>query len=177
MANIDDHPLFPAPLKIRYKGYFDWTGLYRLVWQWMAKRQFRVHEKRYKDKTETALGREMEVDVWGEKEVTEYYMYQVYVAYHLWESKEVPVMMNGKEVMMMRGRMHIEIKGKVITDWQKRYKEDNTVHKWMKMFLNKVVLKNEIEMKHIDPLDKDLHRLDAEIKKFLRIEADVSGVG
>jgi hypothetical protein len=86
-------------------------------------------------------------------------------------------MVNGKEVMMMRGRMHIEIKGKVITDWQKRYKEDNTVHKWMKMFLNKVVLKNEIEMKHIDPLDKDLHRLEAEIKKFLRIEADVSGVG
>lgn len=177
MGKLDEYGVFPAPLKIRYKGYYDWGGLYRLVWNWMANRQYRVHETRYKDKIDTALGQEMEVNVWGEKEVTEYYKYKIEVAYHTWESKEVPVVMNGKEVMMMRGRIHIEIKGTIMTDWQGRYKEDNTVHKWMKMFLNKVVLKNEIEMKHIDPMDKDLHRLEAEIKKLLKVETNVSSVG
>ncbi len=169
--------VFPAPLKIRYKGYFDWTGLYRFVWQWFLKRQFRVHEKRYKDKIDTALGNELEVDVWGEKEVTEYYQYRAEVHYHLWESREVPVVENGRQVMKMHGRIDIKIEGAVITDWQKRYKPDNTVHKLMEMFLSKVVLKNELEINYIDPFDKDLHRLEAEIKKFLKIEADASGVG
>jgi hypothetical protein len=169
--------VFPAPLKIRYKGYFDWGGLYRLVWQWMERRKFRVHEKRYKDKFDTPLGAEIEVDVWGEKEVTEYYKYKISVNYHLWESKEVPVTVDGKQVNRMRGRMQVDIQGQVITDWQKKYKEDNIMHKLMKTFLNDVVLKYEIDIKHIDPFDKELHALDAEIKKFLKIEADASSIG
>ncbi|MBW2990576.1 hypothetical protein KY348_02615 [Candidatus Woesearchaeota archaeon] len=169
--------VFPAPLKIRFKGLFDWEGLYRLVHQWFVKREFRFHEKRYKDKVQTALGNELEVDVWGEKEVTEYYQYKVYICYHIWEGKEVPVIIEGKQVKRMKGRMHIELKGEIITDWQKRYKNDNIIHKMMEMFLNKVAFKRDIEMKHIDPVDKDLHRLEAEIKKFLKMETDPSGVG
>lgn len=168
--------VFPVDLKIRYKGLFDWTGVYRLVHDWLVKNQFRFYEKRYKDKLDTALGNELEVDVYGEKEVTEYYKYRVDVAYHLWESREVPVVVNGKQTKLWQGRVHIAISGKVITDWQGRYK-DGKMNKMMETFLNKVVLKNEIEMKHIDPLDKDLHRLESDIKKLLKIEADASGVG
>jgi hypothetical protein len=170
--------VFPVELKIRYKGLFDWAGIYKLVYNWIVNRQFRFHEKRYKDKLDTPLGNELEVDVWGEKEVTEYYKYRMDVAYHLWESREIPVVINGKQTKLWQGRIEIKISGKVITDWQGHYKSgENTVHKWMEMFLNKVVLKNEIEMKHIDPFDKDLHRLEAELKKLLKIEADASGVG
>ena len=172
-----ERKVFPVELKIRYKGLFDWTGVYRLVYEWLVKHQFRFHEKRYKDKLDTPLGNELEVDVWGEKEVTEYYKYRVDVAYHLWESREVPVVIDGKQTKMWQGRIHIAISGLVITDWQKRYEKGDKIHKWMEMFLNKVVLKNEIEMKHIDPLDKDLHKLESDLKKLLKIEADASGVG
>jgi hypothetical protein len=171
------YPVFGAPLKIRYKGYFDWGGLYRLVWQWMQKRQFRVHEKRYKDKIDTPLGNELEVDVWGEKEVTEYYQYVIEIAYHAWESREVPVIENGKQVMRMQGRIEIKISGRVVTDWQWRYKPDNKIHSVMEMILNKAIMKQERDIKHIDPFDKDMHRLEAEIKKFLKIETDGSSVG
>jgi len=164
-------------LKIRYKGYFDWGGLYRLVSKWMVGKQFRFHEKRYKDKFDTPLGNELEVDVWGEKEVTEYYQYKVIVAYHLWESREVPVIENGKQVMKMQGRIEVRLNGEVITDWQNRYNKDNTVQNLMQMFLNKVVFKYDIAIKHIDPLDKDLHLLEAQIKKFLKVESDASSVG
>ena len=169
--------IFPAGLKIRHKGLFDWGGIYRLVHQWMEKRHFRFHEKRYKDKIDTPLGNEIEVDVWGEKEVTEYLKYKVAVAYHIWEGKEVPVIIDGKKVMRMRGRIHININGEIITDWQGRYAKGGTIHKWMEKFLNDVVLKHEILFKHVDPLDKDLHRLNAEIKKLLKMESHASGVG
>lgn len=171
-------PVFPVPLKIRYKGLFDWGGLYRFIWDWLKKREFRVHEKRYKDKIRTALGNELQVNMWGEKEVTEYYMYKVTVYYHLWESKEIPVIIDGKQVKRMRGRMHIELNADIITDWQKRYKSgENIFHKLMEKFLNDVAFKYDREMKHIDLVDKDLHRLEAEIKKFLKMESHASGVG
>ncbi|MBN2051909.1 hypothetical protein JW756_00220 [Candidatus Woesearchaeota archaeon] len=169
--------VFGGDLKIRYKGSFDWGGLYRLIWQWMQKRQFRSHEKRYKDKIDTALGNEIEVDVWGEKEVSEYYKYKIIIAYHLWESREVPVIENGKQVMRMQGRIEIRLNGQVITDWQEKYNKNNTVQKLMELFLNKVVLKYEIDIKHIDPFDEDLHALESQIKKFLKIEADISSIG
>ena len=117
-----------------------------------------------------ALGNELEVEVWGEKEVTEYYMYKVSVSYHLWESKEVPMVINGKHTKLMQGRMEIRINGEVITDWQKRYKSDVTTHKLMETFMNKLLFKNERDMLHVDPFDKDLHVLEGEIKKFLKIE-------
>ena len=174
---MQEKPVFPAPLKFRYKGVYDFEGVYRLIQQWFLKRQFRYHEKRYKDKIQTPLGNEIELDVFGEKEVTEYYKYYVEVNYHLWESKEIPVIENGKQVMKMQGRIEIRLSGKVITDWQGKYKsKESQLHKWMEKFLNDVVLKYEIDVKYIDPLDKDLHRLEAEIKKFLKIEADSSGV-
>ncbi|HHE36366.1 MAG TPA: hypothetical protein ENL16_00955 [Candidatus Woesearchaeota archaeon] len=168
--------VFGAPLKIRYSGFFDWGGLYRLVWDWLQKRQFRVHEKRYKDKPDTPLGSEIEVDVTGEREVTEYYKYKVAVSYHLWESKEVPVIIKGKQGRRMRGRIHISIEGEVITDWQGRFKK-NGLYKAMGEFLDKVILKYDRNIKYIDPLDKDLHRLEAEIKKFLKMETQASSVG
>ncbi|KYK26579.1 hypothetical protein AYK26_07400 [Euryarchaeota archaeon SM23-78] len=173
-----EYGVFPVPLKIRYKGLFDWGELYRFVCEWFKKRQFRFHEQRYKDKIDTPLGNELEVNVWGEKEVTEYYKYRVDVYYHLWEVKEIPVMIDGKQVKRTRGRIHIELKAIVKTDWQERYKSDeNIIHKLMEKFLNDVVLKYEREVKHIDVLDKDLHRLEADIKKFLKMETHPSSVG
>ena len=170
------YKVFPAPLKIRYKGYFDFEGVYRLVNNWLVKYLFRYHEQRYKDKTDTPLGNEIEVDVWGEKEVTEYYKYKIIISYHLWESREVPVVINGEKVKRMRGRMHITLQGEVITDWQGRYK-GSKVRSLMEEFLNKTVLKKEREMKHVDYVDKQLHKLEGEIKKFLKMETKASGVG
>jgi len=165
------------PLKIRYKGLFDWGGLYRFVWNWLLKRQYRVHAKRYKDKVSTPLGNELEVDVWGEREVTEYYKYRIDVYYHLWESKDIPVIIEGKQVIRRGGRIHIELNAVITTDWQKRYRSDqNILQRLMENFLNDVVFKYDREMKHIDPLDKDLHNFESEIKKFLKIEAEESGV-
>jgi hypothetical protein len=88
----------------------------------------------------------------------------------------MPVMMNGKEVKLMRGRIDIKLKGTVVTDWQKRYEGESKVNKLMELFLNKVILKNEIEMKHIDVFDKDLHALEGQIKKFLKMESDPTSV-
>lgn len=171
-----DRPLFPIPLKLRYKGVFDFKGVYELVYRWYRNRQFRFHERRYKDKTYTPLGNEIEANVWGEKEVTEFYKYHVTVDYHLWEAKEIPVIIKGKKVKRMRARIDIRLDGKVVCDWQNRYDRSNPFQNVILNFLIKTVLKYELEVKHVDPLDKDLHNLEEQIKKHLKIESDASGV-
>ena len=174
---MQEFPLFPSPLKIRYKGVFDFEGVYNTIYHWFRDRQFRFHEQRFKTKAHTALGNEFKLNLWAEREDSEYYKYYAKMFLHLWESKEIPVIIDGKQVMRMKGRMHIDIEGSVITDWQKRYHSDvNFLHKMMENFLNKTVLKYDIDMKHVDVFDKELHRLEHEIKKVLKMETDESGV-
>jgi hypothetical protein len=72
--------------------------------------------------------------------------------------------------------MEIRIHGRIITDWQGRYNaKESVVQKWMEKFLNDVALKYEIDMKHVDHMERELHKLEGEIKKFLKIEADSAG--
>ena len=95
---MKEYPVLGATLKVRYKGVFDFAGLMKLIRDWLEERQFTYHETRYKDKIDTALGNELEIDVMGKKKVTEYYEYFVDVAYHLWETRDVQVVENGKQV-------------------------------------------------------------------------------
>jgi hypothetical protein len=157
-------------LKIRFKGVYDFEGAYRYVHDWLKRRAYRFHEKKYKDKPDTALGSETEIDLYGEKEVSEYYQYLVEVSFHTWETKDVMVNEGGKQARRSRGRVEIQISGNVITDWQKRY-SGTKVKEMMGKFLDKVVLKYETILKHVAPLDAELHQLEKELKQVLKIEA------
>jgi len=159
-----------APLKIRYKGVFDFEGVYKYVHDWIVRYGYRFHEKNYKDKLDTALGSETEVEIWGEKEVTEYYRHKIAVSFHTWETKDVMVTENGKQVKRSRGRIEIKINGSLVTDWQGKYK-GSSVKKYMEKFMNDVVLKYDILIKHFTPMDEDFHKLGNEIGKLLKIES------
>ncbi len=165
---MKEYTVLASSLKVRYKGVFDFAGLMRMINKWILERHFAYHETRYKDKIDTALGNELEVDVYGEKKVTEYYQYFIDVNYHLWETKDVQVVENGKQVKRSQGRIDVQINGRVVTDWQKKYKD----HPLMQKFLDNFLLKSDREFKHIDPFDRQLHNLNQEIKRFLKIESE-----
>ncbi|MBN2142653.1 hypothetical protein JW711_04960 [Candidatus Woesearchaeota archaeon] len=163
------YDVFGAPLKIRHKGVYDMKALLAFVYQWYMDNQYIYHEKRYKDKTETALGNEIEIETYGERKVNEYFKYFIEINTHQWESRDIKIKVDGKEMTVVQGRIEVQINGKVITDWQGRFKTPFwiTMQKWME----KVILKKEIEFKHIDPIDKQLHDLAQEIKNYLKIES------
>ena len=62
----------------------------------------------------------------------------------------------------------MQINGRVVADWQKKYEG----HPWMFRFLEDVLFKKDREFKHIDPFDRQLHNLNQEIKRFLKIESE-----
>jgi len=158
-----------GPLKIRYRGVYDLAGLLSLIYNWFMLHQYDYDEPNYKDKIETPFGNEIEVKMNGTKKVTEYYMTEVYFYIHCWESKEVVVKTGNKETKMMKGRFEVTVKGGVVRDWQDRFK--GPVWEKAQKFMDNVVLKNEFLVKYADSLDKEVHALNTDIKRFLKIEA------
>jgi hypothetical protein len=158
------------PIKLRYKGLYDMKGLIKLVYNWYIDNHFRFHEELYKDKVESPLGNEIEIKTNGDRKVSEYYKNIVKVYFHQWESKDVIIKVGGKDVSMVQGRIEILVSGEVITDWQGKFKKGTVWEKAQKLLEKSVIIK-DIEIKHIDPLDKELHVLAADIKRFLRIES------
>jgi hypothetical protein len=169
MVMNDKRGVPDAPIKIRYKGVYDMRGLLGLVYRWYTDNQYEYHEKLYKDKIETAFGNEVEIKMVGQRKITEYYMYEVIVEIHNWESKDIMIKVNSKEVPMMQGRIEIKISGKLITDWQNKF-EAGTIWEKAQTFLEKVVLKQDINLKYVDPIERGVHAFAAEIKTFLKMD-------
>lgn len=168
---IEKIPVFGAPLRIRYKGFFDFDAIYQFMIGWYARRKFTMQETLYKDKTQTPAGNELELKTHGKRKVTEFIRYKVSIEYHLWEFKKEEVVINGEKKMMTRGRIEININGEVEPDWQGRYNGKTWINKWMGKLLWHLK-ENEILMEWVDPLDKDLHALNAQMKKLLTSEAE-----
>jgi hypothetical protein len=165
----EDLTLFDFPFKIRVKGIFDFAGLLQFVHQWLTTNKFEYHETRYKDKLDTPLGTEAEIDVYGEKKLTEYYQLFIYVNYHFWESRDVQVVIDGKTVKRMQGRLDVRLNARLVTDWQKRFGK-TALTRFFGMFLDDVVLKKERELLYVDVNENLLLEFNDQIKKFLKVE-------
>jgi hypothetical protein len=166
-----DYRILSEPIKIRFKGVFDFYAVYKFIHSWLRSRKMEYKETRYKDKLDTAFGNEIEIDVEGEKKATEYLQYKIFVNYHLWESRDVMVTIGGKQVRRTQGRLEIKLQAYIITDWQGKYSTGKLTHKLMHKFLNDVLLKKEIDLLHVDVVERDMHVFSAEIKKRLGMES------
>ncbi len=146
------------------------NGLYNLIYNWYKSQHYEYHEGRYKDKVESPFGNETEIETKGELKLTEYVKNIVEISTHQWESKDIQVKVGGNEVTMMQGRIEIKIEAKIITDWQNKF-EKGTIWESAQNFMENTIIKRDIDNKYIDPLDKQLHALSRDIKRFLKIDS------
>lgn len=155
---------------IRYKGLFDFDGLYNLMVQWMKARRFWFHEVKYKHKVPSPYGAEQEIFFMGEKKVTDYFQYRLTVDIHIWDMTEVEVVHNGVKKTLTNARMQIILIGYLDIDWEKRW---DTSKKWktLKDFYNKYILKEEIESIYWDTIQYKTQHFMNVIKEFLDMEA------
>jgi len=160
---------------IKYRGLFDFAGMYRFIQKWMKKRHYEFHETKYKQKPLVYFP-EHEIKFWGEKKLTDYMMYRIDIFIHLYEAEKKEVEVDGKKKEMMDTRMIIEIDGDVITDYSEEF-ERTSFTKKIESFLNKRVLYQEILLKYLDPFDYELYDLETDIKKFLKMEVRETAYG
>jgi hypothetical protein len=154
---------------IKFKGLYDYEGLYRDMWAWIERRKYRIQESRYKDKLFSPLGTEIEPKWLCEKKVDEYVKYTIEVVWHLWDAKDVEVVENGEKKKYTTGRMTINLKGTVDLDYAGIFdKSESKFVQWLGKVYKKL-RKRELDMIFLQGLEDEIFQLQSEIKNYLNM--------
>jgi len=154
---------------IRYKGLFDFDGLYNLIVQWMKARRYWFHETKYKHKVPMPTGAEQEITFKGTKDITEYISQEIVIDFHLWDMTEVEVEQAGVKKTLTNARIEIVLTGALNMDIESRYEKTKFLL-GLRKFLHKYILRPDIDA-WADELRYRLYKLHEEIKKFLDMQA------
>jgi hypothetical protein len=152
---------------IRYKGVFDWPGLYRYTKFWIEDNRYKFHEKRYKHKWG-----EVEVDFMGERKIDEMQRYWVYVHFHIWNLKEIETIEEGKKVKRNTGRIHIKIWTEVEVDYTARFDENNFTRMLGRWWMT--IRDKEFVPQHLEKISEDVYHLHHDIKILLNMTTDTN---
>lgn len=155
---------------VRYRGLFDYDGLYNVMVQWIKARGYWFHERAYKHKVPTALGAEQEIEWDAEKKITDYYKFTIGIKWHLWEITEVEVVKEGVKKVLTNARLEIKINGNLEIDWERRM-GSSTFWTIVSDWYHKYIIRREIETIWYDTMYYRLQRLHKLVKDFLDMEA------
>ncbi|MBU1202016.1 MAG: hypothetical protein KJ583_05980 [Nanoarchaeota archaeon] len=155
---------------VKYKGDYDFDGLYKLISRWIIDRKYKFDEKRYKDKIDNPMGTEVEIDFTGLKKETPYVVTRIKVSIHAWNYKEKEGILHEEKTRFTGGRVTVTIDTDIIFDWQAKFR-GSKIKELMGDFYF-WIRKKELEATHVDNQEYEALRLEHEIKKFLRMETD-----
>lgn len=155
---------------LRYKGLFDFDGLYNLMIQWLKARRYWFHETKYKHKVPSPKGAEQQIGWKAERKVTDYIEYVLSIELHLWDMTEVEVVQKGVKKTLTSARMEIVFQGVVNLDYEKRW-EQSTIWIILRDFYNKYIAKEELESIYWDTLQYKTQQFMNVVKEFLDMQA------
>jgi len=177
MVKVEAKLYGPLPVKVRFKGEYDFDKVYSVIQKWFKTNRFKWYENLYKDKPSGFQGREIEINLYGHYKKTEYFKHTVTIRIHTWEQVEKEVIINGKKHKIAQGKLHITVNGSVISDYRNKFpdpKEVSSIGEKVYGLFGKVlhsIKKNEIIINEIGTLDSSLQDLSNQLKHALGMES------
>jgi len=156
--------------KIRYRGLYDFEGLFRLMRAWFEAREYDFYEKRYKHKSKPA-GAELEINFEAHREINEYARNVIKVYFHIWDAEEVEVVKDGRKRKMWDARMLIDFSGLVELDYDSHW-DHSPFTRTMRSFYHRFVIRHEIDDVWTDKLWYKINELQQECKRFLGMQSE-----
>ena len=163
------------PILIRYKGVFDFQGLYQLISDWLATYEYVTAEEKYLHKPGITAGIDQDIIFKSEKKVTSYIKYDIKITLRLYEMSQSEVMKEGNKVLLTNARLDLVLEGDISTDWQEMFKGKPTeklgkIKTFAGKLLENVILRREMGG-YADVLAYHLWNLQALIKKYLSLQS------
>lgn len=157
-------------ITLRYNGLFDFDGWYASMVDWSKNYGYLFLESIYKHKVPSPAGAEQEY-VWDlSKNVTDFVKYEIKIVGHIWDMLEVNVDVGGKQRALTNARFEIQLKGTIILDWQKRFKDGGDLGKlFSKLYWN--IMSKEIENVYVDQLYYRIWNLHSIMKKYFDMQS------
>ncbi|MFC1774730.1 hypothetical protein ACFLZN_00255 [Nanoarchaeota archaeon] len=150
--------------QVKHRGYFNIDHVVKSIRTWMKRRKFNYLEAKIK-----YLPDEREFEITGDKKVNEYVKWEITVSIYAFDLKDVEVIKDGKKQTTTEGRIFLEVSGKMMLDWMKRFK-GNKFLIVMQDFYHKYIIKHKLEDEWADDLDGNIFSLTKEIRHALEME-------
>ena len=171
----DEAPVNEGPepaTYIRYKGIWDMQDMYETIADWFRKRKYKFHEKVYKHKHPSPYGVERQY-VWDAERTENDFIHFIYNMYvHTYDAHDIEVVKpDGTKKIFTKGRIWIEIKVRVLTDWDKKWTE-KSFYASLKNFYNKYIIRKDIIQGWFPKMRYEMYELQAMLKARLKMEAD-----
>ena len=154
--------------KIKFRGVFDFNGLYKFCQSWMTSRDYDFYFDKALDKPPY-----LKYKMTGRKKLNFYCMAILYVDFMMWDVKEIEVIRDNKKKNMMEGYIKIIISSGYITDYDGDFEKSPGLKK-MEAFLNFYIFYHENLLKYFDYLDYVGHDFATDVKKFLKMQSGQS---
>ncbi|MDP6293374.1 MAG: hypothetical protein QF486_04020 [Candidatus Woesearchaeota archaeon] len=151
-------------VNINYKGKVDWNGVLNLVYAWLTDRKFTFIERKHKSRTD-----EREILITSDRRITGYIRYYIDVEIRFINIKPTEIETPNGIVQGFEGHLSVDISGKFVADWQKRWGG----HEWIQQldfFFRKFIIHQDLEHIYEDNLLIMVDNLKRELQKFLGME-------
>ena len=157
---------------IRYKGIWDMQDMYETIADWFRKRKYKFHERVYKHKHPSPYGVERQY-VWeAQRNESEYIQVHYNLFVHTYDAHDIEVVKpDGTKKIFTKGRIWIELKAKLNTDWEKRWTE-KSFYSSLKNFYNKYIIRKNFMQGWMPKMRYELYELQAMLKARLKMESD-----
>jgi len=151
---------------LKYKGVFDFHGLYNLIIDWLKDNKYEIQESfKYKNKD---LVYEVELKLTGFRKETEYVRFIPKFFIQIWGMKDVEV--NGKR--LQKGRMKITIDATAELDYSNEY-EGSKFLKELRKWYHKYIFSPKYDIGYYwDKLYFHMIAFQNKIKEFLGMYAE-----
>ena len=146
--------------------------LYESIADWFRKRKYKFHERVYKHKHPSPYGVERQYIWEAERKENDFIQFHYNMYIHTYDAHDIEVVMpDGKKKIFTKGRIWIEIKSKLFSDWEKRW-TDKAFHARLKAFYNKYILRKNYTQGWYPKIRYEMYELQAMLKSRLKMESD-----
>ena len=164
MAEKDD--VFSS--RVKFKGIFSFGDFYNFCYYWLSDDiGLRMMETKY---TEKITGDSKTIDIkWrGEKEMTDYFRFDIEVDFRIDGLKKVEISQNGVKVESNTGSVEVKVKGILIRDYDGKF-ETSAFRKFLRGIYEKWVIKPRIDEFKIK-ISEDCDEFLTQSKAYLDLE-------
>ena len=158
---------------IQYKGVWDMQDLYEFVASFFNRQKFKFYELRYIYKKPGPFGPDVQ-HVWeARRDVEEYYRFIINIFLHTFDTQDVEVVMkDGSRRMFTKGRIWVQFRGGVVTDYEKRW-DESAFYANLKNFYHKYVIWKKMEAIWWDNMHYTVFlKLHSLVKERLKMESE-----
>lgn len=131
--------------KVKYNGIFSFRDFYKFCYEWLTEetKLDPLTEEKYEEKIKGDT-KEIIVEWKGERELTDYFRFDMEIKFELKNLKEVEVVQEGVKVSTNDGSVKVSVKGILVRDYKGKF-EMSAFNKFLRSIYEKWVIASRIE--------------------------------